>query len=395
MSEVFVYSKDIGNLYYCLDLIYYDRPLLFLLNDEGNNLYIVTVIETEPNEKWLISPIKATEMVRVAEGELTGYDAFHMSEDNLIFQGTLYNNVIETEIKNVSEISDEYFPLKTNCLSNSEIIDELRAYSRLDTFPPKYKNIKENAAREENSLEVRFNSEQKSNLVDITLLGNVLVNLQKLTSTINQKSERSRARASKNIFRDTTWNAFAVAPGSFKIKLVNIPEKIDGRDALTDNMISILNILESTSNSQTFLKQLTYNNTATIKIINKILSNLKNYNTDFDLEFTSINNYERKISINQRQIDSSLTILSEKQKKKIDRYEITGTLTTFSKNKKIFELEATDGNVYKGFVDNELSKREVSVNGPPLKFVIQEYEEMSLLETKGKKIKELLEIRNE
>ena len=112
-NEPIIQATSNGKNFYLLFTIteFDGIPILFIVTDDYNNLYLCDCVEFREKQIWLISPIKFTVLMQLMNQQITILSAFKNGDSSKIIATFDYDTGKFTqEIINFDEISPENLP---------------------------------------------------------------------------------------------------------------------------------------------------------------------------------------------------------------------------------------------------------------------------------------------
>ena len=101
-----------GQLYLVKTIIYYDKPLLFVCQNDAGELFLFNEIKDEHSRlEWGIISIDADSLEKFIKGELSFRELYLTCGDNYFVVGAIFgktDNSIETYVDNDKDASNSY-----------------------------------------------------------------------------------------------------------------------------------------------------------------------------------------------------------------------------------------------------------------------------------------------
>lgn len=115
MNEAYIEAKSINkNFYFLFSLMEYDDiPIVFVVRDQEDNIYLCDCTEFRDYQKWIISKTDILTLMDIVNRNKTVYDALNKSpEESIIVVYDYENDTFDTALKKFDDIAFDELPEK-------------------------------------------------------------------------------------------------------------------------------------------------------------------------------------------------------------------------------------------------------------------------------------------
>lgn len=346
-----LFRTPLGNMKILEMFLYYDRPFIFLCEDDIGTKYIVHLIdEDDVGERWFLVPSSDIRVEYVRTGRIT-----------------LRNSIIQAEGGWIWEVITPYDSsegdfFKKEC---SIIIDlDLPEVDAVFSLPARTKKTlpvdpeKEAMQKARNILLLSLDDGNHSQDISINDYGTILLRGQHLiTALALECGSRTKGKIPRKTIEDTTFNYVGGFVASVGIKL----ESKNGNlfdpciEQSLERMVALLNAGSNKETLTPLLQELPLRATARYRFL---LEALDQAQLSFKMDWTSPHKGRKKVEISHSQIQAVIDILNlegEDMSQLVTlKGDLLGLLIDGKRRRSSFEFVESDGDKFKGVLSPEL-----------------------------------------
>ncbi|MGL4522692.1 MAG: DUF6575 domain-containing protein [Bacilli bacterium] len=345
-----IFRTPLGEMEIIEYYLYYDRPFIFLCEDNIKNRFLVHLVDDdEMCERWFLVPVSTRRTEAIRTGKITLRESLILAETGWIWDITTpfddtEGNVV---ILKCSELTEDYLPGATAKLSLPE-----------NRLPEKNFSAEEEAYQlNRDVLLLYLNDGEHSQLISAEDLGGILLKSQGLLHALVDREGSNKGRIPQVLKDKATMYYTGTFAASVGIKLEA------KNNELFDNPIqvaleSLIQLIDNSKNKEQLMEMLSTLTMRAIVRYRDFLQALQKSNISIKIEWGTPQKSVKKAFLNIEQIKYAIDVMvlngqSESQIIHL-RGNLVGLLSDSENSRYTFEFKTLDGERYKGTLAQEM-----------------------------------------